>query len=360
MNTNSGTELPLINVVRQHFQNLKETLDSEKDEIISQIVEANKKQMHPKRPVSDHWKQLHFMKWFKVNHSTISPSSFQNIQLVGKGCNSHVMKCEIPCEINYKQENFKVTLKMVLNFGDSNNFSFSDLRESETSLQSHPNIVRMLGKFIGKPTMEMIGFVDDSIRDLFYESNNTLKDAQFYIYPFYEKNLEYVVKNENLNSRIIFNYGVQIARILLHLYENKIAHLNLKLTNFMISDTNEIVLNNFSCASKLDDLYETKENHMGGNMAHLSPEVLRSMRERTKLPCEAQYSWELGILLSEMLSDCDFHFIESAIQSEGIINVDSFPNEFHYLLKNLLCPQDQRMHIIDAWKYLENSVNNSS
>ena len=150
-------------------------------------------------------------------------------------------------------------------------------------------------------------------------------------------------------------YAVQIARALLHLYESKIAHLDLKLDNIMISSTDDIVIVDFGCAAKLDSSYCTTMNHTAGNKALLAPEVITAKNRGEKLPCEGQFFWELGVIFYKMLSGGDFPWDIDCfhmLNNDKLI-LDAIPKEFHSFLKNLLCWNDRRMHIVDAWKTLE-------
>lgn len=216
----------------------------------------------------------------------------------------------------------------------------------------------MLGKFVCKPTNDMLEHVDDSIKDLCYRGNtNTIKGAQFFMLEFYEKTLSSVIKNENLLPEKIIFYAVQISRALLHLHESKIAHLDMKLDNIMISGTTVIIID-FGCASILDNSFKvTLKTHGPGNIEHLAPEVLEAIQQQKELPCSGQYSWELGILLFEMLSKGQKPFDENSSASNAILEERlesaNIPRKFHSLLKSMLCPVETRIHIADAWKTLE-------
>ena len=220
------------------------------------------------------------------------------------------MKCELPWEFHDFIENFPVALKMIINFHEIQTTTHVNHTKNEfdilsdSALQLHPNIVRMLGKFDCKPTNTMLEHVDESIRDLCFRSDGQVKGAQFFMLQFYNKTLFNVIKNENPSKKTIIKYAVQISRALLHLYESKIAHLDLKLDNSMISGTDEIVIVDFGCASKLDYLFKVFiKSHSPGNLAHLAPEVIHAINNRKRLPCKDQFSWELGVLLFEMLSN---------------------------------------------------------
>ena len=320
--------------------------------------------MIEKKRVLNIWKNFHFKNWVQ-NQETIDATLFNDIQFLGNGCHGLVMKCSIPWLFENRRENFIVALKMVINLfenpteehaiGNENEFNIL----SNSSLQLHPNIVHMLGKFTSPPTTEMLNHVHSSIRDLCYRKSKKLKGAQFFLVECYPKKLQDVIEKENPSKNRKLKYVKQISRALLHLYESRIAHLDLKLDNIMVNDLDEIVLVDFGCAAKLDIDFNTAPGHLSGNREHLAPEILNKTQSVDILPCKGQFSWELGVLLFEIFSGGDLpwdtdpssilHPNEKVLDAE----LNLIPFEFHSLLKDLLCQQDSRMGIIDAWKNIE-------
>ena len=326
--------------------------------------------------VSNIWQHTHFRNW--ANKTKIDATMFNDIEFLGKGCDGLVMKCSIPWNFENNVENFTVALKMITNLGTSTTKEFSNLTKNEynilsgSALRLQPNIVTMLGKFESKPTINMINHVDESIRDLCYRGDKkTIKGAQFFMVQCYEKTLEKVIKEKKPSKEKIIKYGVQISRALLHLYESKIAHLDIKLDNIMLSETDDVVLLDFGYAAKLDDSFNVTTQghiHVPGNIDHHSPEITEALRkamhlygnrnEIYRLPCKGQFSWELGVLLFEMISGGDLPWDttpDSILHpNEAKLNerLAQIPEEFQFL-KNLICIQENRMNLIDAWKTLE-------
>ena len=324
--------------------------------------EVEKEQLLSKKKVCKVWKHSHFRNW--ANKTEIDATMFDDIEFLGNGCNGLVMKCSVPWNFENNVEHFTLALKMITNLGPSPTIEFSNLTKNEyiilsdSALGLHPNIVTMLGKFESKPTDNMINHVDASIRDLCYRNDGiTIKGAQFFMVQCYEKTLEKVIKEEKPSKEKIIKYGVQIARALLHLYESKIAHLDMKLDNIMINDLDEIVVVDFGCASKLID-FKTNPGHTPGNRDHLAPEILEKTISVDRLPCKDQFSWELGVLLFEMISGGDLPWDTDPASilhpNEARLNerLSQIPEEFQFL-KNLICIQENRMDLIDAWKTLE-------
>ena len=322
------------------------------------------------------WKHTHFRNW--ANKTKIEATMFDDIEFLGNGCDGLVMKCSIPWNFENNEEHFTLALKMITNRGPSPTEAFLNLTKNEyiilsdSALRLHPNIVTMLGKFGSKPTDNMINHVDESIRDLCYRNDGiTIKGAQFFMVQCYEKTLKKVIKEEKPSKEKIIKYGVQISRALLHLYESKIAHLDVKLDNIMLTDSDDVVLLDFGYAAKLDDSFHVTTMghiHVPGNIDHHSPEITESLRkamppsgdknEIYKLPCQGQFSWELGVLLFEMISGGDLPWDTTPASilhpNEARLNeiLAAIPEEFQFL-KNLICIQENRMDLIDAWKTLE-------
>ena len=318
--------------------------------------------------ISDMWKHLKLKTYLEEyqNNGQELIESLENIELLGYGCSGLVMKCDLPCEIKNEKEYFPVALKMIINVHEKESKAHFNQNQNEydilanSNLQLNPNIVRMLGDFEAKPTQNMLNLLDNSIREqCIRKSNGQVKSAKFFILQYYNKTLESVIK-ENPSKEMIIQYGTQISRALLNLHECKIAHLDLKLDNIMISSLDEIVIIDFGCATKLDNSYNASNSHCTGNKPHLAPEIIIAKNSGKNLPCKGQFSWELGVLLFEMLSAGELPWdtmppdlpLDEEELAKHMVNY-SIPDEFNSLLINLLCAPEKRMHISDAWRFLE-------
>ena len=285
----------------------------------------------------------------------IKIDDFKEIVFKGKGSDGLVMQAEI--DFNGKKKKLKVALKMIINLNDSiiNLKCANEFLILPEILQLHPNIVRKLGEFTAQPTIEMINHVDETIRDLcYYQDSNIVKHTQFFILEYYDTTLESVIKT--LSWQKIKKYSVHLARGLLLLFESNIAHLDIKLDNLMISSHDDLIIVDFGVAGKVrDDGTVDIRKTNGGNLNHLSPEVITARYNNKDLPCNLQYSWELGLVIYEMITGkYPFNTYGSSIPVLiPELDLSCVPFEFHNILTKLICKAEDRISILKAWKILE-------
>merc|ERR1712137_1082093 len=120
-------------------------------------------------------------------------------------------------------------------------------------LKLHPNIIRMLGSFIGKPTREMFNHIPSGMRDLCQDDLGEPRSAQFFILERYETTLRSLIHQEPLTEQQIAKYAYQLSQALLFLFQNQIAHLDTKCDNLMISSTGDLVVVDFGVAGKMNE-----------------------------------------------------------------------------------------------------------
>jgi serine/threonine protein kinase len=148
-------------------------------------------------------------------------------------------------------------------------------------------------------------------------------------------------------------YGTHLARGLVFLAENKIAHLDIKTDNLLISSHDSLVITDFGVAGKLQDDWKVNTAFtIGGNQLHLAPEVMNARLQHQKFyPCEFQFSWEVGMILFEMLSGGEFPFPVYGLTYPCTItrvSLEKIPQMYQGLLSGLLCCVPGRMSIFDA------------
>merc|ERR1712232_103645 len=126
----------------------------------------------------------------------------------------------------------------------------------------------------------------------------------------------------------------------------------------MININDKLVIVDFGEAGTCSNDYFVKYSQtQGGNIYHLAPEVINARVKEENLPCEKQYSWELGVILYEMLSGGDVPYDVYATKTPVILpplDLDDIPQKYHNILNELLCYEDKRISILDAWFKIKN------
>ena len=293
----------------------------------------------------------------KIIGKNVDTSFFSDIQIKGTGSYGLVMICKFHLDGSV----YDVALKMVMNFSNSE-ISSSEHRKTINEfnvlpqIQQHPNVVCLIGSFQCIPSDEMISFVDKSIRDLcFHDDNGSKKKKfQFYILEEYEKTLESIILD--LSEEKIIKYSLQLSSALLFLYNHNIVHLDLKSDNLMISHNDDLIIVDFGVAGIMDSdgQVQYSQTH-GGNMFHLSPEVLSAIVGKEDLPCKNQHSWELGMIMFQMFSKGKLPFenySSSFSFPENFIDVSIIPDKYRDFISSLLCPSNERLSIRHAHEFL--------
>ena len=290
----------------------------------------------------------------KIIGKNLDISYFSDIQIKGKGSYGLVMICKFHLD----ESVYDVALKMVMNLPNSE-ISPSEHRKTINEfnvlpqIQQHPNIVCLLGSFRSD---EMIDFFDESIRDLCFNDDNGSKKKkfQFYILEEYEKTLESIICD--LSEEKIIKYSLQLSSALLFLYNHNIVHLDLKSDNLMISHNDDLIIVDFGVAGKMDLNGQVQYSQtQGGNMIHLSPEIVSAKSKKINLPCKNQHSWELGMIMFEMFSKGKLPFenySSSFSFPENFIDVSTIPEKYRNFISSLLCTSNERLSIRHAHEFL--------
>ena len=120
----------------------------------------------------------------------------------------------------------------------------------------------------------------------------------------------------------------------------------------MTSCNDDLIIVDFGVAGIMDSKGQVQYSQtIGGNTLHLSPEVLCAKIEERNLPCSLQHSWELGMIMFQMFckGNIPFENYGSAFSfSETSLNMSCVPFEFRDLLSTLLCPEKERLTILEA------------
>jgi uncharacterized membrane-anchored protein YhcB (DUF1043 family) len=243
--------------------------------------------------------------WIRGQIQSIKCTDLKNVQHLSGGCFGLVMSCDLLLH----HQKFSFALKMLQNLGIETvnveeRLAMAELRSLQSLIGVHPNIIMMIHSFLDKPTEQMLSFVDKSIRDFLKHPDNEPRGTLFFLLERHPTNLKDRLA-EGVSELQKVKYATHLARGLVFLSENKIAHLDIKPDNLLISENDSLVIADFGVSAQLNDLWQAPTGlfGFGGNPNHLSPEVMNARTQLAAfLPCEKQYSWELGIGLYEILT----------------------------------------------------------
>jgi serine/threonine protein kinase len=228
---------------------------------------------------------------------------FNNFSLLGSGCNGAVLRsgCSHPEVVNYwnqfsvSQDQRAVALKMLYNFAQATTIvgdHFQNEYRVLKQLEPHPNIVTLLNHFVAHPSQELISLIPKDYRELIVQTNpitrtNEARGTLFVVMEYHSQTLQSKIQKEGRFSvQQTLSILTQVCSGLLHLYRNDILHLDIKLDNILVSSSGRIVLIDFGTAQFMEKQnnelvvkFDCGISQVGGNSAHLSPELLTAREQ---------------------------------------------------------------------------------
>jgi serine/threonine protein kinase len=255
---------------------------------------------------------------------------FNDFSLLGSGCNGAVLRsgCSHPEVVSHweqfsiSQEQRIVALKMIYNFAQQTK-KVGDHFQNEyivlQRLEPHPNIVTLLNHFVAHPSQQLISLIPEDLHEVVIQLNPATRRMEargtlFVVMEYHSQTLRNKFRREGRFSvQQTLSILTQICSGLLHLYRNKVLHLDIKLDNILVSSSGRIVLIDFGEALFME--IQNNEEHfvkfdcdnsrVGGNSEHLSPELLTareqlSIQNPQVVQASKQPCWELGVLLWEL------------------------------------------------------------
>ena len=316
--------------------------------------------------------------------NTAVADDFQIVDVIGVGQHGIVLaaKCMRP---GLPDADKLYAVKLLFTFMHDFSSVVRNAYENEWGILSRilpqKNIVRYWAQFISVIPDQFIKHLPENVRSFAAQKDRSgefvRRKGQFVVFDYHPNNLRVWLENKAvpLPFDLLFSLVRQLFEAVHHLQQSKVAHLDLKLDNILVSREGQLCLCDFGCAHQFsgnDFLMEYRHgNVVGGNKAHLAPEILtqyNKMKSDPYLQEEIDYSkqeaWAVGVLAYEMamgrhpLVDYPLGNTSSGgvvtYKHKGIPLLPSnYPNAFRSIVHDLLHPDvRQRMCIKEGRKQL--------
>lgn len=311
--------------------------------------------------------------------SSSNATDFEIQHVVGMGQNGMVVaaKCTKP---DLPDPDKLYAVKLLFNFTHEYTSVIRNTYENEwlilSRLLPHENIVRFWAQFISIIPEYFSVLLPNDIQKYTTHKSRTGKvvpsKGQFLVLDYYPQDLQKWSEKASLPLEfgMTLNLTVQLLQAVLYLEKNCIRHLDLKMTNLLISEDNKLKVCDFGCAVQFPDesfiLPYTRGMLAGGNRAHLAPEVLTTYNRFRKHPSEAsvldyshQASFAVGALVCEIASgEHPLPDYPLGYTTDGVIHYtteditplpDFYPKSFTSIIQELLhADPKKRMSISEA------------
>lgn len=284
------------------------------------------------------------------------------------GTGQHGMVVKTKCNRVGLPEGKFYALKLLFNFTHEYTSVMSNHYENEWIILSrmlpHPNVVRYWGQFISPIPDTFVPLMPPDIQaqvDVTRRGEVHRRKGQFIVLDMHPRTLECWLQDQHspVQQTHLLVMASHVLGAVQYLYSHHVCHLDLKLSNVLVTADSDLVLCDFGCAVQFEDAKFLLNWHqgvsVGGNHAHLAPEVLSSYHRcrmdrtaRSKISYDKQPSFSLGVIITEMatgehpLSDYPLAYTNSGIvsyTSEDIIPLpSSYPRLLRQCLEELLHP----------------------
>lgn len=252
--------------------------------------------------------------------SSSKASDFEIRQEVGSGQNGLVVAAR--CRREGVPDPHKLyAVKLLFNFTHEYTSVVRNAFENEwlilSRLLPHENVVRFWAQFISVIPESFVRLLPPETREHCRKKSKNgqmvATKGQFLVLDYHPSDLECWLNKRDrpLAFDTLLNLTEQVLEGILYLEKNLIRHLDLKLSNILVTEGEKIALCDFGCAVQYPDKSFTipfmRGMLPGGNKAHLAPEVLnvhhkfkRNPNQTGLLDYSKQASFAAGILIHEM------------------------------------------------------------
>lgn len=250
--------------------------------------------------------------------SSVTADDFVVDRLLGVGHSGMVVSAR--CRRVGRDKLYAV--KLLFNFTSDYSSVVSNSYENEWLLLSrvlpHQHIVRYWVQFISTIPDSFIQLAPPDISKQAYRSTagggRVRRKAQFLVLDYHPATLQVVLSRNTtlITPAQVLLYGHQLLTAVDYLYrEYRMCHLDIKLSNLLVSSQGHLLLCDFGSAVQFTDerfhMQWRQGMSIGGNRAHLAPEVLSahyqcraSDRGAGVIDYSKQPSFAVGVLLYEI------------------------------------------------------------
>ena len=214
----------------------------------------------------------------------------------------------------------RYAVKLLFNFTEDYSSLACNAYENEWLLLSrvlpHRHIVRLWGQFISTIPDSFLELAPPIIASQAARraagGKQARRKGQFLVLDYHPATL-LTVAGSLSSPQLAIKYSWQLLSAVEYLYSDyRVCHLDIKLSNILLSEQgDQLVLCDFGCAVQFTDrhfiLQWRRGEPVGGNKAHLSPEVLTAHHRcrssgRGNIDYRKQPSFAVGVLLYELIT----------------------------------------------------------
>lgn len=298
--------------------------------------------------------------------SSSRAADFEIQQVLGTGQNGLVVsaKCH-RMGLPDKQKLYAV--KLLFNFTHEYTSVVRNAYENEwlilSRLMPHENIVRFWSQFISPIPEAFAALLPAHVKKHATRRNKygemVRSKGQFLVLDYHLTDLETWVNDypAPMQFEALLSAAEQIMEAVVYLEKNLICHLDLKMSNILVTRDNCMVLCDFGCAVQFTDnsfcMPFVRGMLPGGNKAHLAPEVLNTYHRMRRDPAakiplnySKQESFAVGVLIHELATrehplyeyplGCTTHEIVSYTDQDVPALSGLYPKSFCSIVSDLL------------------------
>ena len=317
--------------------------------------------------------------------NTATAEDFKVLEVIGVGQHGMVVSatCTIPGHPNPEK---LYAVKLLFTFMHDFTSAIRNAYENEWAVLSkilpHKNVVRYWAQFISLIPLSFVPHLPDYIRSYAAGKDRSgesiRRKGQFVVFDYHPTSLRSWLQDRPvpLPFEPLFSLIQDLLRGIAHLQQYRVAHLDLKLDNVLISADGRAVLCDFGCSHQFatPDMIMSyhRGNPVGGNKAHLSPDIItqynhlkQSKDGQGEIDFSQQEAWAVGVLVHEIAMG-RHPFVDYPLgltSARGMVSYaledlpplpDQYPKSFRSIARELLHPDmARRISVKEALKQLQ-------